>query len=45
MNLLDVAAPLFDVTADGQRFVAVTPARAESSSISVLLNWPALLNK
>jgi eukaryotic-like serine/threonine-protein kinase len=45
MNLLDVSAPLFDVTADGQRFVAVTPARAESSSISVLLNWPALLNK
>lgn len=45
MNLLDVSAPLFDVTADGQRFVAVAPARAESSSISVLLNWPALLNK
>ena len=45
MNLLDVAAPLFDVTADGQRFVAVTPARAESSSISLLLNWPALLKK
>jgi Tol biopolymer transport system component len=45
MNLLDVAAPLFDVSADGQRFVAVTPARAESSSISLLLNWPALLNK
>jgi hypothetical protein len=45
MNLLDTAAPLLDVTADGQRFVAVTPARAESSSISLLLNWPALLNK
>lgn len=45
MNLLDTAAPLFDVTADGQRFVAVTPARAESGSISLLLNWPALLNK
>jgi hypothetical protein len=45
MNLLDVSAPLFDVTADGQRFVAVTPARAESSAISLLLNWPALLNK
>jgi hypothetical protein len=45
MNLLDVAAPLFDVTADGQRFVAVTPARAESTSINLLLNWPALLNK
>ncbi len=45
MNLLDTAAPLFDVTADGQRFLAVTPARAESSSISLLLNWPALVNK
>ncbi len=45
MNLLDTAAPLFDVTADGQRVLAVTPARAESSSISLLLNWPALLNR
>jgi eukaryotic-like serine/threonine-protein kinase len=43
MNLLDTAAPLFDVTGDGQRFIAVTPARAESSSINLLLNWPALL--
>ncbi|MEY2413317.1 MAG: eukaryotic-like serine/threonine-protein kinase [Acidobacteriaceae bacterium] len=45
MNLLDTTAPLFDVTADGQHILAVTPARAESSSISLLLNWPALLNK
>ena len=45
MNILDTAAPLFDVTADGQRVLAVTPARAESSSISLLLNWPALVNK
>jgi hypothetical protein len=45
MNLLDTAAPLFDVTADGQRILAVTPPRAESSSISLLLNWPALLNR
>jgi Tol biopolymer transport system component len=45
VNLLDTAAPLFDVTADGQRVLAVSPARAESSSISLLLNWPALLNK
>jgi eukaryotic-like serine/threonine-protein kinase len=45
MNLLDVPAPLFDVTADGQRFVAVIPARAEASSINLLLNWPALLKK
>src|ERR1700722_1281617 len=45
MNLADTAAPLFDVTPDGQRFLAVTPARAESSSISLLLNWPAILHK
>jgi Tol biopolymer transport system component len=45
MNLADVPAPLFDVSADGQRFIAVTPARAEASSISLLLNWPALLHK
>jgi hypothetical protein len=45
MNLADTPAPLFDVSADGQRVLAVTPARAESSSISLLLNWPALLHK
>jgi hypothetical protein len=45
MNLADVPAPFFDVSADGQRFLAVTPARAESSSISLLLNWPAMLQK
>jgi len=45
MNFLDTAAPLFDVTADGERVLAVTPARAESSSISLLLNWPAVVNK
>ena len=43
LNLADIAAPLFDVSADGQRLVAVTPARAESNSISLLLNWPALV--
>jgi eukaryotic-like serine/threonine-protein kinase len=45
MNLLDTAAPLFDVAADGQRVLAVTPARPESTSISLLLNWPAVVNK
>jgi hypothetical protein len=45
MNLADTPAPLFDVSGDGQRVLAVTPARAESSSISLLLNWPALLHK
>jgi Tol biopolymer transport system component len=45
MNLADTAAPLFDVSADGQRVLAVTLARPESSSISLLLNWPALLHK
>jgi hypothetical protein len=45
MNLADTPAPLFDVTADGQRFLAATPARAESNSISLLLNWPALLHE
>jgi len=45
MNLADEGAPLFDVTADGERFIAVTSARPESSSVSLLLNWPALLHK
>jgi hypothetical protein len=37
--------PLFDVTADGRRALAVTPARAESNSIGLLLNWSALATK
>ena len=45
VDVLDVDDPLFDVTADGQRILAVTPAWAESSSIGLLLNWPALLDK
>jgi|HubBroStandDraft_2_1064218.scaffolds.fasta_scaffold00938_12 Tol biopolymer transport system component len=45
INLADAPAPLFDVSADGQRVLAVTAARPESSSISLLLNWPALLKK
>ena len=45
VNLADTAAPLFDVSAEGQRLLAVSPARAESSSISLLLNWPELLKK
>ena len=39
MNPLDEAAPMFDVSADGRRFLTVTPARAESNSIGLLLNW------
>ncbi|MBZ5594925.1 MAG: serine/threonine-protein kinase [Acidobacteriia bacterium] len=45
VNLVDTAAPLFDVSADGQRVLAVTPARAEASSIGLLLNWSALASK
>ena len=39
MNLPELTAPLFDVTADGRRVLAVTPARDESNSIGLLLNW------
>jgi serine/threonine protein kinase len=42
MNLLDEAAPLFDISADGRRFLMVTPARAESNSIGLVLNWSSL---
>jgi eukaryotic-like serine/threonine-protein kinase len=45
MNLLDESVPLFDVTADGRRVLAVTPARAESNSIGLMLNWPSLAAK
>jgi hypothetical protein len=45
MNLSDQSVPLFDVTADGRRVLAVSPARAESNSIGLLLNWSALATK
>lgn len=45
INLADTPAPLFDVTADGQRLLAVTTARRESSSTSLPLNWLRLLKK
>ncbi len=38
--------PLYDVTPDGQRFIVATSADpAASSSITLLTNWPALLEK
>ncbi len=38
-------APLFDVTPDGKRFIVATAADPEAAnSISLLLNWPAMLN-
>jgi len=42
LNLPDLSAPLFDVSADGSRVLAVTPAQAEANSIGLLLNWPTL---
>jgi hypothetical protein len=40
------SAPLFDVTRDGQRFIVATAADPEASrSITLLLNWPALLKQ
>jgi Tol biopolymer transport system component len=39
-------APLFDVTPDGQRFIVATAADpAAADSISLLLNWAALLKR
>jgi hypothetical protein len=37
----------WDVTADGQRFLTTVPQvqRAAPASLSVILNWPALLKK
>jgi hypothetical protein len=38
-----VEVPLYDVSADGQRFAVLTADRTKSSSISLLTNWPAEL--
>ena len=45
INLLDAGAPLFDVASDGQQVLAATPARAESNSIGLLVNWSQLVRK
>ena len=45
LPLPDVAARLFDVTADGQRILVVTPTDPEANSIGLLLNWQAELKK
>jgi len=45
MNPPNVAMPLFDVTPDGEKFVVVTSDRPESSSITLVTNWTALLRK
>jgi hypothetical protein len=37
--------PRYDVTADGQRFLVTVPEAEQSSSIRVVLNWPALIAK
>ncbi len=41
----NLAMPLFDVTPDGDKFVVVTSDRPESSSITLVTNWTALLKK
>jgi len=45
MNPPNLSMPLFDVTPDGERFVVVTSDRPESSSITLVTNWMALLRK
>ena len=37
--------PLYDVSADGQRFVVITVDRTKSASITLLTDWPAALKK
>jgi eukaryotic-like serine/threonine-protein kinase len=45
-SLPRTSAPLFDVTSNGTRFVVAASADpAAANSITLLLNWPALLNR
>ncbi|MFZ3264836.1 MAG: hypothetical protein WA172_12620 [Terriglobales bacterium] len=43
LDLPSFTDPSYDVTADGQHFVAITADRAKSNSITLLMNWPAEL--
>jgi len=42
-NPPDRTSPLYDVSADGQRFAVLTADRTKSTSITLLTNWPAEL--
>jgi serine/threonine protein kinase len=44
-NLPDRTLPLYDVSADGQRFAVLTGDRAKTTTITLLTNWPAELKK
>jgi Tol biopolymer transport system component len=39
------ASPLWDVSADGERFAVLTADHAKSTSIALVTNWPAELKK
>ncbi len=44
-NLPDRTLPLYDVSADGQRFAVLTGDRTKTTTITLLTNWPAELKK
>jgi eukaryotic-like serine/threonine-protein kinase len=44
-NLPDRTEPLYDVSADGQRFAVLTGDRAKTTTITLLTNWPAELKR
>jgi len=41
LDFPNFADPLYDVSADGQRFVVLTADHTKSTSITLLTNWPA----
>ncbi len=44
-NMPDRTLPLYDVSADGQRFAVLTGDRSKTTTITLLTNWPAELNR
>ncbi|HXZ43072.1 MAG TPA: hypothetical protein VEG68_20205, partial [Terriglobales bacterium] len=44
-NLPSRTEPLYDVSADGQRFAVLTGDRSKTTTITLLTNWPAELKK
>jgi serine/threonine protein kinase len=45
LDFPNFASPLWDVSADGQRFVVLTADHTKSTSITLLTNWPVELKK
>ena len=44
-GMSDASTDAYDVSVDGQRFLAITPRATTTEGLTIVQNWPALLKK